>query len=160
MPYSQQLDTSPTIVNKPVDQMHQTPIIQQSNLMQPHQPPTLQNQPTQQPQQTVKKNVTTLTKQQADELRMISKTYQVGKNELSMIINFMSGNRNNPNTEDIVRVKLGEKREYGKQPDGQIVQVISDGWYQMDYRTGESFHLTTNRRINPNIPTIQQPGIQ
>lgn len=93
-------------------------------------------------------NVTTLTKQQADELRQISKCYQVDKNVLSLIMNFMNGKRiNSPNDDDVVRVKLGEKREVMKQPDGTFVQVISDGFYQMDHKTGEGFTLTTNRRI-------------
>lgn len=155
MPYTQQLDTS---ISNPADQMHLQPQNVQPNLIQQQQQQqqqTLQNQPP----HTVKKTVTTLTKQQADELRMISKTYPVGKNELSLIISFMSGNRVNPNAEDIVRVKLGEKRELARQPDGSLVQIISDGWYQMNYRTGESFQVTTNKRINSNITIQQQPTL-
>lgn len=62
----------------------------------------------------------------------------------------MSGNRVNPNSDDdIMRVRLGEKRELGRQTDGTLVQIITDGYYEMNFRTGESYQINTNQRIMP-----------
>lgn len=88
MPYSQNLDVPPAItntINEPADQpMHSMQPQPAASLMAQQQQPQQQIQHQQPP--NARKNVTTLTREQADELRTISKNYPVGKEQLSQII--------------------------------------------------------------------------
>lgn len=89
MLYSQNLD-APTagsnVINEPVDQpaMHTMQPQPAASLIAQQQQPQPQIQHQQPP--NVRKNVTTLTREQADELRTISKNYPVDKEQLLQII--------------------------------------------------------------------------
>ena len=90
MPYSQNLDipSAASNVHQPVEQpIHTMQPPPAANLIVQQQQQQQQQQiPGQQQPITQRKNVTTLTREQADELRTISKNYPVGKQELSQII--------------------------------------------------------------------------
>lgn len=60
----------------------------------------------------------------------------------------MGGSRENPcpHLGDIVTIKLGESEELARQQDGNIVKVIVENHYQMNYSTGEAKRIKKLRR--------------
>ncbi|KAH9489667.1 hypothetical protein Btru_056292 [Bulinus truncatus] len=92
------------------------------------------------PAQPATKKGLSLTKEQMIEAQeMFKASNKVSRPEKALILGFMAGSRENPCPQQgsVLNIKLSEKEELVKMPDGSTKKKIEDIYFQMNYATGE-----------------------
>ncbi|XP_054168466.1 negative elongation factor A-like [Oppia nitens] len=129
---------------------------QQQQVIIPVQQQQMQQQQQQsgQPQQPfVRRQLQLSREQMLAAQEMFSTANKVTRPEKALILGFMAGSRENPCPQlgNVVTIKLSEKEEDVRHPDGTIEHMIVETHFQMNYNTGEWKKVQKCRKLDQNV---------